>query len=106
MNSQTDDKKYCQGEEETDSKKCKDLTLPPGYSNCCYYHGEGTSKNGKTEVFKGCIPLNKTQYENIKSYIKEIEEDVDEGETVDVKKLDCFADYLQISIIALLILLI
>ena len=106
MNSQTDDKNYCDEKEVTDSSKCKDLTLPPGFSNCCFYHVEGSENGGETETFKACIPLNKTQYENINDYIKELEEGAEEGISLDVKTLDCFANYLQISIITLLILII
>ena len=104
MNSQTDDK-GCRGVEVTDPAKCKNLTVPTGFK-CCYHDIELTLKNGEKDTFKVCDALNNTQFDDIDKYIKELKESAEEGETISVNKIDCFAQYLQISIIALLILFI
>ena len=87
----------CDGKGEAGSSDdCKDLPIGTGYSNCCFVKGKKDSEDVAT-----CIPLTKNQYDNIKDYIKELEED---GST-DVKKLDCKSIYLELSILSFILLL-
>ena len=77
------------------SDDCKDL--PSGYTDghCCFVKGK---KDGNDVAV--CIPLKKSEYDNIKDYIKSLEDD-----GADVKKLDCKSIYLELSILSFILLL-
>ena len=83
----------CQGKEEASSvKDCKGKTLEEGYKYCCYVDA---GDDGKT-----CLALTQDDYDNIKDYIKKIEED-----NVKIKNLDCKSNYLKFCLISLLVIL-
>ena len=84
----------CQGKEEASSvKDCKGKTLEEGYKYCCYVDAGDDDKV--------CVPLTQDNYDNIKDYIKKIEE----GENVKIKNLDCKSNYLKFCLISLLVIL-
>jgi hypothetical protein len=87
----------CDVEHSTGSsaKDCNKLEKLSGYPYCCYF--KLTDDEGER---KGCMPLTKNDYDNIKDYIKKAE---NEGATV--KDLDCKSIYLELSILSFILLL-
>ena len=78
---------------------CKNAKTGDGY--CCYYEAPK-----RTRGSKGCIPLSKYEYDNIKTLAKYYKTfGGDNGDTEDKKaKIDCKSFYLQISLIILILL--
>ncbi len=79
------------------TKEC--INLKTDKYKCCYFKGK--DKEGEASY---CISLSKSDYDNIKDYIKNWEE---EGKNVnlDIKKLDCKSIYLEISVLSFILLL-
>ena len=81
------------GEKKANSvKDCKGETPEEGYKYCCYVDAGDDGK--------ACLALTQDDYDNIKDYIKKIEED-----NVKVKSLDCKSNYLKFCLISLLVIL-
>lgn len=78
---------------------CKNDNTREGY--CCYYEAPK-----KTKGSKGCLSLSKYQYDHIKVYADYYK--VFGGDNYDTKdkdaKIKCKSNYLQISIIILILL--
>jgi len=88
----------CNEKDSASSKKdCKDLKTD-GYK-CCYYK---VKINSGDET--GCTSVTKTQYDNIKDYIKEWEDEM-KNEDLKVKKIDCKSIYLELSVLGFILLL-
>ena len=95
-----DDDDYCSSQPSSPSvDECKKLKTGNGY--CCYYEAP------KSTDKKGCMPLSKYKYDNIKDYIKFLKKfGGEKGETEDKDvKVDCKSSYLQLSLIILTLLL-
>lgn len=77
---------------------CKNANSGDGY--CCYLEAP------KRSTSKGCYPLTKYQYDNIKTIVKSMKVfGGDNQDTEDKKvKIDCKSFYLQISSIILILL--
>ena len=84
---------------------CKDLKVDTdeGYKYCCYSKVEA-KVDGEKKTVEGCTELKQDDYDKIKDYIKNWEEESKDIE-VKVKKLDCHSVYLTGSILSLLLLL-
>ena len=95
------------GEEESASsvKDCKDLEISRPDSHCCFLYQKG-SYMGQSAEFKACIQLPKELYDNIKDYIKTVEQACKaQGGSCTVKKLDCKSSYLAFSLFSLILLI-
>ncbi len=66
---------------------------------CCYTKVK--SNEGEAAF---CTSVSKSEYDNIKDYIKSWEEE-DKSGNLDVKKLDCKSIYLEISVLSFILLL-
>ena len=77
---------------------CQSKTLGTGQYKCCFGEGEWDGGSGS-----GCIPLTKDQYDNIDDYIDKAEENagVDDYEL----DIDCSSNYLLISLLSLILLI-
>ena len=88
---------YCDAEVSASKvKDCENLKLGDEGYKCCYFKGKIENENTNT-----CIPITKSQYDDIKKTIKDFEKD--SGNEVD--KLDCNSSYLKYSLISLLLIL-
>jgi hypothetical protein len=86
----------CDGKDAESAKDCKDKTSAYTDGHCCFIKGK--DKDGNSASM--CISLEKSEYDNIKDYIKSLE---DQG--ANVKKLDCKSIYLELSILSFILLL-
>ena len=78
---------------------CEDLKTTIDSSHCCYYK----SKSDSAEA-EGCTEVPKASYDDIKKYIKDLEEQ-GKSDNMKVKKLDCYSSYLTLSLLSLVLLL-
>ena len=78
---------------------CEDLKTTVDSSHCCYYK----TKTDSVET-EGCTEVPKASYDDIKKYIKELEEQAKSAK-MKVKKLDCYSSYLTLSLLSLVLLL-
>lgn len=78
------------------AKDCKDLKTYNSDQHCCY--AKGKDKSGNT--MSACVIVDKDNYDNIKDFIEKLE---DQG--YEVKKLDCKSNYLELSILIFILLL-
>ena len=88
---------YClPGVSASKAKDCENIKLPSDeYYKCCYFKGKMDNENTNT-----CVPLKKSEYDDIKKTIENSEKN---GGKVD--KLDCNSSYLKYSLISLLLIL-
>lgn len=84
---------------------CKDLTVDTasGYKYCCYAKYE-YKEGGDKKTAEFCTELKQNDYDKIKDYIKDWENEEKEY-GLKFKKLDCHSVYLTGSILSLLLLL-
>ena len=77
---------------------CQSKTLGTGEYKCCFWEGEWDGGSGS-----GCGPLTKDQYDNIDDYIDKEEENagLDDYEL----DIDCSSNYLLISLLSLILLI-
>ena len=77
---------------------CQSKTLGTGQYKCCFGEGEWDGGSGS-----GCIPLTKDEYDNIDDYIDKAEENagLDDYEL----DIDCSSNYLLISLLSLILLI-
>ena len=83
---------------------CKDKDLGDKEYVCCYFEYNG--KNG-TEDYKStnCAGLKKDQFEDIKGYFEEnVNKTKESGIDVTYATINCFSNYLSISILSLILL--
>ena len=71
---------------------------------CCYVKSKGKNPDGKKETAEGCMPIDETNYNRIKDYIKDLEKE-SKSSDLDIQKFDCNSNYLLISIMSLILLL-
>ena len=108
---------YCQDEEGyvesecwTDDEKvsgkkdCKDRKLGTGEYRCCYVKAKGKDEDGEKRTAEYCMPIDEENYKRIKDYIKDMEKK-GKNYDLDIKSMDCNSNYLLISIMSLILLL-
>jgi len=78
------------------AKDCKDLQTDNSEDYCCYAKG----KDEKSNSLSGCVTVQKKDYDNIKDFIKSLE-----NQGYEVKKLDCKSIYLELNILSFILLL-
>ena len=97
----------CKNDNASKAEDCEKLEAGEGFYKCCYYETDWKSSEGKGTK-KGCEPITKDQYDNIKDYIKKIENgDFDDDEDSDVEldvSVDCGSDFIVFSLLALILL--
>ena len=86
------------------SKDCKDLQTTKADSHCCFIDQE-MKIMGMTEKHKACIEVTKAEYDDIKAYIKAIEEVCKIAGSCKIHKLDCKSSYLAFSLLSLILLI-
>ena len=80
---------------------CQSKTLGTGQYKCCFGEGEWDGGSGS-----GCIPLTKDQYDNIDDYIDKEEENAENSGLNDYElDIDCSSNYLLISLLSLILLI-
>ena len=106
-----DDVTYCEDKDGAKGKDdCNGLKLYEGSKDnytCCYVKIKAKG-NGKSDTMEFCEGISKANYDRIKDFIKETEkywESQDGVEKYDIKKYDCFSNYLYISIMSLILFL-
>ena len=88
----------CDSKDSASSKKdCKDLQTSA--YKCCFIKAK--DKDGENS---SCTPVTKENYDNIKDYIKKLEE-LAKSEDLKIKKLDCKSIYLELSVLSFILLL-
>ena len=78
---------------------CNKLKVCDGYQYCCYMHS--TSNRG---TYKGCTELTKEEYNDIKKYISELEEESKDSNGK-IKEIDCNSARLGVGLLILLLIL-
>jgi hypothetical protein len=87
----------CSDKESAESSDdCKNLSTSKADGHCCFVKGKDLNKKDISR----CISLEKSEYDNIKDYIKSLE-----NQGAEVKKLDCKSIYLELSILSFILLL-
>ena len=104
-----DDPGECQKADVSKAKDCKDLKVGNGYHKCCLWDYELVYPDDPEEDEKGksCLALTKIQYEKIKDFIdarKKAEKD--DGASKAELSIKCGSNYIIISIISFISLLI
>jgi len=79
------------------TKEC--INLKTNEYKCCFLK---IKSNDGEESY--CTSVSKSNYDNIKDYIKNMEEK-GKSDNVDIKKLDCKSIYLEISVLSFILLL-
>ncbi len=88
----------CNSKESASSKKdCKDLKTDS--YKCCFLKAKDKDGEGSS-----CMSVTKEEYDNIKDYIKKMEE-LGKSEDLKIKKLDCKSIYLELSVLSFILLL-
>ena len=98
----------CYKENVSKDKDCKDLNVGKGYHKCCLWDYETVYPDDPEEDEKGkiCLPITKIQYEKIKDFIdarKKAEKD--DGASKAELSIKCGSNYIIISIISFISLL-
>ena len=93
------DSAACMNEGNPSKDNCNKITVDGGH--CCYY------ETPKSSTSKGCVPLSKYYYDNIKTYAKYMKTfGGDDGDVEDKKaKIECKSFYLEFTSIILILLL-
>jgi hypothetical protein len=84
----------CEGENVSKRNICHDQTQENSGFFCCYYK---STYNGDTAT--GCTELTKSQKENIKKTIEDLE-----SKGVDIKSLDCKTSFIELGLFSLIFL--
>ena len=92
----------CDVEEATGVDQCEKLSAGDAYK-CCLWEGKYIDEDGKNS-FKGCHPVIKEQYDEIDDFIDQLEKGDDEGKYDDLS-IDCNSNYIMISLLSLILLL-
>lgn len=98
----------CESKQSASSyKDCKDLTLTGDDKYCCFYKYTYKLKDSsKEEEFKGCGGITQSEYDDIKKYIKDTEDEVKKaGGEMKLDKIDCKLNFLQYYLSSLLLLI-
>ena len=84
---------------------CHGLTLTTGQYRCCYIYAKAVLF-GIESVSKKCTPVTKAEFDNIKQYEKASKEMIEKmGGKVLSLDINCFSNYLYISLLSLMIFL-
>ena len=78
------------------AKDCKDLKTSNSDEHCCY--AKGKDKSGSS--MSGCVVVGKDNYNNMKDFISSLE-----NQGYEVKKIDCKSNYLELTILSFILLL-
>ena len=80
---------------------CQKMTLGSGEYKCCLWEGEWDGGSGS-----GCYPVTQDQYDNIDDYIDKQEENAENAGLDDYElDIDCSSNYLLISLLSLILLI-
>ena len=104
-----DDPGDCPKDDVSKAKDCKDRNVGNGYHKCCFWDYETVYPDDPDENEKGkdCYPVTKVQYEKIKDYIDLQKKAAKaEGASKTELSIDCGSNYIIISIISFISLLI
>ena len=95
----------CSTKEATKDTDCTGLNPGAGYYRCCYSYVKGTI-GGKDVEQKTCLPILKTNWDNIKDYVKTQKAAVETGDNkVSKYEINCSSNYLYISLLSLVLIL-
>ena len=104
FNCQDEEEELDEGDCDGDSN-CENLKVGKGYYKCCLFEGEFDKEVDGQKKGKSCQPLTKSEYDEIKDYIKNYEKDVEEKTKVGFDlSIDCASNYVMISLLSLIIL--
>ena len=106
FNCQDEEEELDEGECDDDlSSGCENLKVGKGYYKCCLFEFEYDKEIAGMKEGKSCEPLTKSQYDEIKDFIKDNEKKAknDIGVGVDIS-IDCASNYIMISLLSLIIL--
>ena len=106
FNCQDEEEELDEGECDDDlSSGCENLKVGKGYYKCCLLEFEYDKEIDGTKKGKSCEPVTKSQYDEIKDYIKNSEKDFKNkiGVGIDLS-IDCASNYVMISLLSLIIL--
>ena len=89
-------------EKDTD---CTGLNPGPNSYRCCYSYLKGTI-NGQDTEKKQCLPISKTDYDGIKDFVKKGKETSEAaGNKISKYEINCSSNYLYISLLSLVLIL-
>ena len=91
-----DEEKYCETVPGNSLDDCKKLKLDDGDKYCCFHEGKLNGKNAKI-----CSALSQEEYDDIDGYIDKLESQHGASDL----KVDCGSNYIIISLLSLIILL-
>ena len=95
----------CYKEDVSKVKDCEGLSVGSSYYKCCLLESEGKI-NGEKKKEKVCEPVTEDNYKNIKDFIKTRKKLAEGLGAKDVKlSIDCRSNYIFISIVSLISLL-
>ncbi len=98
----------CKNAEAKGVADCEKLDAGEGFYKCCYYEGDWEYM-GEKGTEKGCESITKDNYDNIKDYIKKLEngeldeDEDDDGGELDIS-IDCGSNYIIIPMLSLILL--
>ena len=105
----------CQDEEEEQpdegeckgDSNCENLKVGKGYYKCCLFEAEADQAidDDGSKTIKSCFPITKADYDDIKDYIKNYENNVKNKQNIEADvSIDCASNYVMISLLSLIIL--
>ena len=95
----------CSNKEATKDTDCTGLDPGSGVYRCCYQYVKGTV-NDKDVEQKTCLPISKTDWDTIKDYVKKQKEESEKaGSKVSKYEINCSSNYLYISLLSLVLIL-
>ena len=89
------------------SSGCENLKVGKGYYKCCLFEAEADQAidDDGSKTIKSCFPITKADYDDIKDYIKNYENNVKNKENIEADvSIDCASNYVMISLLSLIIL--
>ena len=98
----------CENDEAKGAEDCEKLDAGEGFYKCCYYETDWEFM-GEKGTEKGCESITKDNYDNIKDYIKKLEngeldeDEDDDGGELDIS-IDCGSNYIIIPMLSLILL--
>ena len=88
------------------ASECNSLKVDDGFYKCCYVYTKISIAEVSRES-KSCTEIDKTNYDNIKDFVKKSKEEMEKtGAKVSSFDIDCSSKYLYISLLLLMVLLI
>ena len=95
----------CSNKEATKDTDCTGLNPGAGYYRCCYSYVKGTI-GGKDTEQKQCLPIVKKDWDSIKDFVKKGKETSEAaGNKISKYEINCSSNYLYISLLSLVLIL-